>query len=175
MSNSVKDSIQFTEAYYRSRRTLTILCGLLIGYEWLGVELDNQPIDSVNFYLENPDVLPYALILLIIFSGFRFELEWRHNKKAYRRPFHSRFDYVCNFLLVLLAITSSVLSGYFDPDNSIEIKSQSTVLMIFEFLFIPLIIYFIYNEGILNKKVAILLGASSLGIAGIITAFLILT
>jgi hypothetical protein len=88
-----------TNPYYRAHKAYAFFAGLLLAWAFVGIEIQNPPIESVNFTLNSPEAVPYVLAVLIVYFGFRLTIEWFQSPSAARKKLSARIDlFIAHFL-----------------------------------------------------------------------------
>ena len=87
------------DAYQNGRKAYGLASGLLIAWELIGIEFSASPIESFNITLKSPQAVPYVLVVLILYFGFRFTVEWYQADERRRTLPVSRVDYLVAHLI----------------------------------------------------------------------------
>jgi hypothetical protein len=97
-----------TNAYHKTRRQLGLFSGLLIVWELIGIDLEENISGYINVTLKSPQAGPYVLIVLVLYFAFRLTIEWYQCDARRRSLFASRLDVV-----VALSIASFACALFF--------------------------------------------------------------
>lgn len=102
-----------TEAYHRARRLFALFSGILIVWEYIGVEVADKttgaatakvPVADTAVTLRNPEVIPLIIFILVLYFAFRFSVEWVRCPRNVRYQKVSIVDGVFAYLVGLSAI-----------------------------------------------------------------------
>ena len=92
------------EPYQRARRQYGLWSGLLLAWEFVGLEVNQVPIPNLDVAIRTPSAIPYVLIALVFYFGARTAVEW-HQCDDRRRALHpSRVDFGMAHALALSAL-----------------------------------------------------------------------
>lgn len=84
---------EFSQAYHKAHRHYGFFSALLLGWELVGIDVSTAPLQNVNIVLKSPQALPWVLIALVIYFGFRYLVEWMQSSEQRRKRFISRLDF----------------------------------------------------------------------------------
>ena len=76
LQESETDSPPLTEAYQKAHKQYGLFTALLIGWELVGFTVEEMPLDSVKVTLKSPEAIPYVLLALVVYFGYRLTIEW---------------------------------------------------------------------------------------------------
>ena len=86
---------QVSEGYRKARKFYGLISALLLGWEIVGIRLPEGGAVETSigkWTVLNPDAVPWVLAVLVIYAGFRFEVERRLS--AGLGPSAAKIDYV---------------------------------------------------------------------------------
>jgi len=104
----------FSDAYHGTRKAYGLSSALLIAWEFIGIEVQEVPIVSLNLKLKSPEAIPYVLIALTIYFGFRFSVEWFQSSPLRRGVPASRVDFAVAHILGVLSLGLFLLQRWLD-------------------------------------------------------------
>lgn len=84
----------FGSAYARSRKAYGVASAILLAWELVGIEIDGNPIATLNISLKSPQAAPYVLLVLVLYFAFHFTVEWYQGDLSRRLLRASRVDFV---------------------------------------------------------------------------------
>lgn len=163
MSNDDKDSTfkavpHVTDAYHKARRNLIIVSGILLAWEYVGVRVDKTtaeiPGTKTPVYLENPDVLPYVIFLLVLYFLVRLSVEWFQCDSARREQWPCQLDIFVALSLALAAIVLFTYHNILAGTHTISLKFRFTMILT-AFLYtmaIAVIIRKFYRKNLKNAS-----------------------
>src|SRR6476620_11936009 len=104
-----EDVPQLSESYQGAHKAYGLSSALLIAWEFIGIEFDARPIESLRLTLKSPQAVPYILVVLVAYFAFRFTIEWFQADPRRRSMIPSRIDFGAAHLIGALSL---VLYGY---------------------------------------------------------------
>lgn len=93
-----------TAAYRAAQRQFSLFSGLLLAWELIGVEFGTKPLDNLDIRIKSPDAAPYVLLVLIIYAGFRMQVEWSQCDARRRQVPWARADFFAAWVIAILAM-----------------------------------------------------------------------
>ncbi len=170
-----KETPHFHQAYYSARKAYALFSGLSLLYSLVGLRIGTKPFSSIDIELLAPSAIPVILILLVIYYGFRYIIEWRQTNYDRREFTISKLDFALSHTLALLTIAVFIYqqlsdSLVFDSDSAIKTFIFSIIkITIIEIVFMSVVItdsYFKFlkkiSQDILILFISIILYASSI-------------
>ena len=103
----------FSEAYQKARKSYGLFSALLMAWELIGIEIPEVPLENVKITLKSPQAIPYVLVVLVLYFGFRFTLEWLQAHPERRVNKAARIDYLAAHAIGSAAIGIYVLQALF--------------------------------------------------------------
>jgi hypothetical protein len=92
------------DQYHRARKNLALFSGLLFAWEFIGIELSNDPIATFRLSIKTPLAAPYVLLVLIVYFLTRTVIEWYQSDAERRTMRVSRLDFSLSITIAALAI-----------------------------------------------------------------------
>ena len=92
-----------TDAWQKARKNYTLIAGVLIAWELVGLELTRDPIDNINVSLQAPQAAPFVFLALLAYFAFRASVEWFQCDLRRRQMLASRLDWFGGHALAILA------------------------------------------------------------------------
>lgn len=105
MTDSSSNSAVLADSFKSSRRTLNLLSGLLLIWEFVGVTVGEVPFENFNFNISNPEMAPIILLVLIVFQGYRMTLEWYQCNLQARQSLAARLDFYSSLAVAIISIS----------------------------------------------------------------------
>jgi uncharacterized membrane protein len=94
------------DKYYDARKQLILFTGLLFAWEFVGITIDGkQTLDlgTVKVGVSRPDFIPFVFAVLVIYSVFRYTIEWCLAPAEDRMSLAARVDYKVSLMAALVA------------------------------------------------------------------------
>jgi hypothetical protein len=104
-----QDVPQLSDSYQGAHKAYGLCSALLIAWEFIGIEFDASPIESLRLTLKSPQAVPYVLIVLVAYFAFRLTIEWFQTDRRRRSMTPSRIDFGVAHLIGTLSLA---LYGY---------------------------------------------------------------
>jgi hypothetical protein len=98
---------EFNAEYHRARRNLTLSGGILLAWEFAGLELQNSaalPLTGISVTIRNPQVVPSILSCLVLFFSIRLFIEWKHSNIIRRSDIFSRADLTLAYSIAIIGV-----------------------------------------------------------------------
>ncbi len=150
--------------YEKARRAYGAVSALLLAWEFVGIDVQPTPIESLNVTLKSPQATPYVLIAFVLYFAFRLTIEWHQSAPERRRMPASRVDFWVAHSIGILAI------GLYGVQRLLEFQLADRVTNF------PIHIAFLgflttwtvlrLQESIFEKKLALLIVIATLALAG---------
>jgi hypothetical protein len=83
-----------SDRYYKVHKQYALFSGVLLGWELIGFELPDNPLPSINIKLASPEAIPYALVVIVAYFGFRLSIEWYQSNLRRRAMLPARLDFM---------------------------------------------------------------------------------
>jgi hypothetical protein len=130
---------EFSDAYHKARRQLTLYSAILIAWEYVGIRLGSKDLDPIivkvpiaetKVRIEHPEVIPIIILLLIIYFIIRFTIEWHQNDIERRKRKVSRIDFYLSNSLAVFAIILFIFQNLsnFRLANIVTISAVSSLI-----------------------------------------------
>jgi hypothetical protein len=84
---------ELSEAYQKAHKQYGFYAALLIAWELVGIDVKETPLQNVNVILKSPQALPWVLIALVLYFGFKFTIEWGQCSKDRTKKTISKIDF----------------------------------------------------------------------------------
>lgn len=86
-----------TSEYHKARRQLLLWSGVLFAWELIGIDLtkvvdDGSNIGTIIKSITTPQAIPWVILILIAYFGFRMSIEWYHCDPDRRHMLVSKVD-----------------------------------------------------------------------------------
>lgn len=97
-----------TDSFHRARRNLVLFSSLLLCWEFLGLQTGSSikaPVVNTSVDIANPDNLPVLILIMVIYSLFRFFIEWYQCDPNRRSYLAARADFYISNLIAISSIT----------------------------------------------------------------------
>ena len=109
------DAPQMTETYQKARRNLTLASGVLLAWEYVGVQVGDPnssgckqaaelPLGSMQVCLLNPEVLPQVILFIVAYFAVRLWIEWSQCDLWRRTQIPCLADYGGALFLAVIAV-----------------------------------------------------------------------
>ena len=107
---------QMSESYHRARRMFALLSGILIAWEYIGINIGGDRVNNhqsvtgitpgigLPVTIRNPEIIPTIIFILVLYFSFRFTIEWTHSPIKIRHHLTSLIDVVVAYLIGLAAV-----------------------------------------------------------------------
>ena len=95
------------EPYHKARRQLGLYSALLLAWEYIGIKVGDEietPGFKTKVAVNNPEVIPVLLFILVLYFTFRITIEWFQCSQSQRENRVTLIDVVVSYLLALVAI-----------------------------------------------------------------------
>ncbi len=96
--------VEITESYQKARRIYAGFSGLLLGWEFIGIQFLEAGVSSLKFGIKNPEAIPYVILILVIYFSYRLTNEWTILDKSSKASKSVKIDFLVSHLLGLLSI-----------------------------------------------------------------------
>jgi len=120
-----------TEAYQKARRNLTFASGILLAWEYVGVEIGKSsaelPVAKTPVNLQNPEVLPQVICLIVLYFASRVGIEWCQCDPERRTKRASKLDLSIASLLAAMAISLYIFQTLYN----IRVASNQSIFPLF--------------------------------------------
>lgn len=100
-----------SEQYYKSRKQLALYSALLFAWEFIGIELPENPFQNVDVSIKSPEAVPWVLVALIFYFGYRTLVEWYQSDQARRSLRVSRLDVYPTMAIPTAALVTFGVQG----------------------------------------------------------------
>jgi hypothetical protein len=113
-----------TESYHKARRLFALLSGILLAWEYVGIRVGQQnaggngisgqppvapdaklPIFDMPMTFEHPEVIPSVILILVMYFGIRYTIEWLASTGKERGRVAWIADRVIAYMIGVLAIS----------------------------------------------------------------------
>jgi hypothetical protein len=83
-----------SEAYQKAHKEYGLSSALLIAWELVGFNVQKAPLENIEIELKNPEAIPWVLIVLVVYFGFRITIEWKQCDETRRRSKPPLIDFL---------------------------------------------------------------------------------
>lgn len=113
---------EMPEAYHKARRQLSLFSAILIFWEYVGIRFGEKaeepittkmPLFDVKVRLENPEVIPVIIVLLVLYFSFRITIEWKQSDINRRAEMAPRVDLVTSYFLAFVSLALFIFQQLF--------------------------------------------------------------
>lgn len=123
--NEEKDGMappEMPNAYHRARRQLCLFSAILIFWEYVGIKLGEKvaepptttmPLVGIKVRLENPEVIPVIMIVIVLYFTFRLTIEWQQIAPKRKLQTASWIDLIASYAIAVFALLIYVLQSIF--------------------------------------------------------------
>jgi hypothetical protein len=91
--------------YYKARKNYNLFAGLLFLWEFVGIELPNNPWGNMNIRFKSPEAAPYVLLFILMFYAFRITIEWQQSDVLRRSFSQSKIDYFFSHFIAIVSLS----------------------------------------------------------------------
>jgi hypothetical protein len=90
--------------YHKARKQLMLWAAILFIWELVGIDLEKAKEAGGNFgaivgAIKSPQAVPWALLILVIYFGFKLRIEWRQSNQNRRSVSEAKQDYYSAFVI----------------------------------------------------------------------------
>jgi hypothetical protein len=133
---SANDPPALSSEYHKARRQLMLWAGILFAWELVGVDLEKAALGGGNVgafvsSIKSPQAVPWIILLLVIYFGFRIWIEWLQCSRSRRSLLVAQVDFGLCLTIALLAcllyawqrISEVQLADYFSTQEFLTMLS----------------------------------------------------
>lgn len=124
---------ELTEAYRKAYKSYILASGLLAAWELIGVTLDTR--EKWGIELKSPSAAPLILLTLVLYSGYKMEIEWLQCEPGSRAHPAAKLDFVVTHGIALTAIAIAIMQ-YLWRIQIVEVAGDWVWKNRFELLFV---------------------------------------
>ena len=98
------EGVQLSDGYRRARKSYVLFSGLLLAFELVGFKVpDTLFFGGTKIPLERPESVPFVLLTLMTFFGFRIVLEWQLLGESIHLRNPARLDFAAAHAIAAVA------------------------------------------------------------------------
>ena len=96
---------EFSESYAKAHKAYGLASALLLAWELVGVDFGPSPFESLRITLKSPEAVPYVIVALVVYFGFRITVEWFQSDSRRRAAPASKIDFAVAHLIGICSLT----------------------------------------------------------------------
>ena len=115
-------SSEMSESYHKARRQFGFFSSLLLAWEFVGIKPVGEAItfkfmsNDNAFTINHPEVIPIVILILVIYFGIRYAIEWSQCDSERRLLRASKIDfylaYIIGFASILVFGSQELLADF---------------------------------------------------------------
>lgn len=143
-----------TNHYHRSRKVLVLFSGMLMGWEFLGIDIGSHvelPVSRTSVTIRHPHVVPSVILLLVLYFFIRLIIEWMQCEEEDRAKPVCKVDFILSCSLALVGVAVALIQGF----SGVEIGSHINTRIIITF-----VLGIFYGLGLRQLSLSIVWGTT---------------